>query len=85
MDDLDRLIGEMSPYDRRTVARRAGKRLAAIGLRALRQFARKTQADMKLSTLRDYVESLGGTLRIEAEIGGQTVDISAVARPVRAA
>ena len=38
------------------------------------------QADMKLSTLNDYVESLGGSLRIVVEISGKKVDLSAMAK-----
>jgi transcriptional regulator with XRE-family HTH domain len=36
------------------------------------------RADMKLSTLRDYVESLGGTLKIVADIAGKKVDLSSI-------
>ncbi|WP_180902494.1 helix-turn-helix domain-containing protein [Martelella soudanensis] len=36
------------------------------------------RADMKLSTLRDYVESLGGTLKIVAEVAGKKVDLSSI-------
>ncbi|PYE87696.1 helix-turn-helix domain-containing protein [Phyllobacterium leguminum] len=41
------------------------------------------RADMKLSTLRDYVESLGGTLKIVAEIAGKKVDLSSIAERSR--
>ncbi|MCB1384168.1 MAG: helix-turn-helix transcriptional regulator [Notoacmeibacter sp.] len=41
------------------------------------------RADMKLSTLRDYVESLGGTLKIVADIAGKKVDISGIAERSR--
>lgn len=34
---------------------------------------------MKLSTLRDYVESLGGTLKIVADVAGRRVDLSSIA------
>lgn len=34
------------------------------------------RADMKLSTLREYVESLGGTLKIVADVAGKKVDLS---------
>lgn len=36
--------------------------------------------DMKLSTLNEYVESLGGTLRIVADLAGKRVDLSAIVR-----
>jgi len=36
------------------------------------------RADMKLSTLRDYVESLGGTLKIVADVAGKKVDLSSI-------
>ncbi len=39
--------------------------------------------DMKLSTLRDYVESLGGTLRIVADVAGKKVDLSNIAERSR--
>lgn len=38
------------------------------------------RADMKLSTLRDYVESLGGTLKIVADVAGKKVDLSSIAK-----
>lgn len=41
------------------------------------------RADMKLSTLRDYVESLGGTLKIVADVAGQKVDLSSIAQRSR--
>ena len=41
------------------------------------------RADMKLSTLRDYVESLGGTLKIVAEVAGKKVDLSSIAERSR--
>lgn len=41
------------------------------------------RADMKLSTLRDYVESLGGTLKIVANIAGKKVDLSSIAERSR--
>ena len=37
------------------------------------------RADMKLSTLRDYVGSLGGTLKIVADVAGKKVDLSSIA------
>ncbi|MDI6029345.1 helix-turn-helix transcriptional regulator [Corticibacterium sp. UT-5YL-CI-8] len=39
--------------------------------------------DMKLSTLRDYVESLGGTLKIVADVAGKKVDLSGIAERSR--
>ena len=33
-------------------------------------------ADPKLSTLRKLIEALGGTLIIQAEINGRTIDLS---------
>ncbi|MBC7285732.1 helix-turn-helix transcriptional regulator [Hoeflea sp.] len=39
--------------------------------------------DMKLSTLRDYVESLGGTLKIIADVAGKRVDLSSIAERSR--
>lgn len=41
------------------------------------------RADMKLSTLRDYVESLGGTLKIVADVAGKKVDLSSIAERSR--
>lgn len=41
------------------------------------------RTDMKLSTLRDYVESLGGTLKIVADVDGKKVDISSIAERSR--
>ena len=41
------------------------------------------RADMKLSTLRDYVESLGGTLKIVADVAGKKVDLSRIAERSR--
>ncbi len=41
------------------------------------------RADMKLSTLRDYVESLGGTLKIVADVAGKKVDLSGIAERSR--
>jgi transcriptional regulator with XRE-family HTH domain len=42
------------------------------------------RADMKLSTLKEYVESLGGTLKIVADLAGKKVDLSSIAkRPER--
>lgn len=38
------------------------------------------RADMKLSTLKDYVESLGGTLTIVANVAGRKVDLSSIAK-----
>ncbi len=38
------------------------------------------RSDMKLSTLRDYVESLGGTLKIVADLSGKKVDLSSIAK-----
>jgi hypothetical protein len=38
---------------------------------------------MKLSTLRDYVESLGGKLKIVAEVAGKKVDLSSIAERSR--
>ena len=38
---------------------------------------------MKLSTLRDYVESLGGTLKIVADVAGKKVDLSSIAERSR--
>ncbi|WP_353646270.1 helix-turn-helix transcriptional regulator [Mesorhizobium sp. WSM2239] len=38
------------------------------------------RTDMKLSTLREYVESLGGTLKIVADLAGKKVDLSSIAR-----
>lgn len=41
------------------------------------------RADMKLSTLREYVESLGGTLKIVADVAGKKVDLSSIAERSR--
>ena len=41
------------------------------------------RADIKLSTLRDYVDSLGGTLKIVADVAGKKVDISSIAERSR--
>jgi transcriptional regulator with XRE-family HTH domain len=41
------------------------------------------RADMKLSTLRDYVESLGGRLKIVADVAGKKVDLSSIAEKSR--
>lgn len=41
------------------------------------------RSDMKLSTLRDYVESLGGTLKIVADVAGKKVDLSSIAERSR--
>lgn len=41
------------------------------------------RADMKLSTLRDYVESLGGSLKIIADVAGKKVDLSSIAEKSR--
>lgn len=38
------------------------------------------RSDMKLSTLNEYVESLGGSLRIVADIAGRKVDLSSIAK-----
>lgn len=39
--------------------------------------------DMKLSTLRDYVESLDGTLKIVVDVAGKKVDLSSIAERSR--
>ncbi|MBC7152355.1 MAG: hypothetical protein H5U22_23525 [Rhizobium sp.] len=41
------------------------------------------RADMKLSTLRDYVESPGGRLKIVADVAGKKVDLSCIAERSR--
>ncbi|MBF2713006.1 helix-turn-helix domain-containing protein [Agrobacterium vitis] len=41
------------------------------------------RADMKLSTLRDYAESLGDTLKIVADVAGEKVDLSSIAERSR--
>jgi len=38
---------------------------------------------MKLSTLGDYVESLGGTLKIVAYVAGKKIDLSSIAERSR--
>ncbi|MET3778153.1 hypothetical protein ABID20_003740 [Rhizobium alvei] len=43
----------------------------------------KKRADMKLSKFRDYVESLGGTLKIVADMAGNKVDRSSIAQRSR--
>jgi len=41
------------------------------------------RADMKLSTLRDYVESLGGRLKMVADVAGKKVDLSNIVEKSR--
>ena len=41
---------------------------AAIGFKQTNVSGLEKRADMKLSTLRDYVEALGGTLKIVADV-----------------
>lgn len=41
------------------------------------------RADMKLSTLRDYVESLGDTLKIVVDVAAKKIDLSCIAERSR--
>lgn len=52
---------------------------ARTGCRQTNVFRLEKRDDMKLSTLRDYVESLGGTLKIVADVAGKKVDLSSIA------
>ncbi len=56
---------------------------AATGFKQTNVSRLEKRADMKLSTLRDYVESLGGTLKIVADVAGKKVDLSSIAERSR--
>jgi signal transduction histidine kinase len=57
--------------------------LAGPGCKQTNVSRLEKRADMKLSTLRDYVEALGGTLQIVADVAGTRVDLSSVAQRSR--
>lgn len=63
----------------RTLAGRTqGDVSAKTGVKQTNVSRLEKRADMKLSTLRDYVESLGGTLKIVADVAGKKVDLSSI-------
>ena len=53
---------------------------ARTGVRQNNVSRLERRADMKLSTLKKYVESLGGTLKIVADLAGRKVDLSSIAK-----
>jgi predicted transcriptional regulator len=68
----------------RTLAGRTQEDVSAgTGFKQTNVSRLEKRADMKLSTLRDYVESLGGTLKIVADVAGKKVDLSSIAERSR--
>ena len=57
---------------------------AKSGIRQTNVSRLEKRADMKLSTLREYVESLGGTLKIVADVAGKKIDLSNIVERTRA-
>jgi transcriptional regulator with XRE-family HTH domain len=55
---------------------------AQTGIRQNNVSRLERRADMKLSTLAEYVESLGGSLKIVAEVAGKKVDLSGITKRV---
>jgi hypothetical protein len=52
---------------------------AGTGFKQTNASRLEKRADMKLSTLRDYVESLCGTLKIVADVDGEEGDFTSIA------
>lgn len=68
----------------RTLAGRTQEDVSAkTGVKQTNVSRLEKRADMKLSTLRDYVESLGGTLKIVVDVAGKKVDLSSIAERSR--
>jgi hypothetical protein len=68
---------------RALAGRTQGDVYARTGFKQTNVSRLEKRADMKLSTLRDYVESLGGTLKIVADVAGKKVDLTSIAERSR--
>ncbi len=80
----DELVTAHNLRELRTLAQRTQEEVSArTGFEQSNVSRLEKRSDMKLSTLRDYVESLGGTLKIVADIAGKKVDISGIAERSR--
>ncbi len=70
----------------RALAGRAQEDVSAVtGFKQTNVSRLEKRVDMKLSTRRDHVESLGGTLKIVADVAGKKVDLSSIAERARRA
>jgi transcriptional regulator with XRE-family HTH domain len=76
----DALITALNLRELRTLAGQTQEQVSAkTGFKQTNISRLEKRSDMKLSTLREYVESLGGTLKIVVDIAGKKVDLSNIA------
>jgi len=80
----EELVTAYNLRELRALAGRTQEDVSAVtGFKQTNVSRLEKRADMKLSTLRDYVESLGGTLKIVADVAGKKVDLSSIAERSR--
>jgi transcriptional regulator with XRE-family HTH domain len=78
-DRADALVMAHNLRELRVLAGQTQEQVSAkSGIRQTNVSRLEKRADMKLSTLREYVESLGGTLKIVADVAGKKVDLSRI-------
>lgn len=76
---VEQLVMAHNLRELRALAKRTQKDVSeATGFKQNNVSRLEKKGDMKLSTLRDYVESLGGKLRITADLDGKRVDLTAI-------
>ncbi|MDQ0323963.1 transcriptional regulator with XRE-family HTH domain [Pararhizobium capsulatum DSM 1112] len=83
-DRANALVTADNLRELRVLAGRTQEQVSAkSGIKQTNVSRLEKRADMKLSTLREYVESLGGTLKIVADVAGRKVDLSSIVERTR--